>query len=95
MERSKTLYRVGTDYKRCVVNSMSEMLDRLTTLAAIRPCSAPRVDLLQLLTLAGLAETHLFSLIEDRNADPVTVDGAALRAMVWMARRAGQPASRT
>ena len=68
---------------------MPELLDRLIALAAIKPCTAPRVDLLQLLTLAGLAETHLFSVITDGEADPVAVNGAALRAMVWIARRAG------
>lgn len=67
---------------------MSELLDRLVVFAAIKPCSAPRVDLLQLLTLAGLTETHLFSVIEDGETDPVRVDAAALQAMVWMARRA-------
>lgn len=67
---------------------MSNLLDHLATLATITPCRAPRVALLQLLTLVGLAETHLFSVIADGEADPVTVDAAALRAMVWMARRA-------
>ena len=70
---------------------MSELLDRLVALAAIKPCSAPRVDLLQLLTLAGLAETHLFSVITDGETDLMTVDAAALQAMVWMARRQADP----
>ena len=52
------------------------------TLAAIKPCTAPRVDRLQLLTLAVLPDKHLFSLIEGSEADPVMVDAAALQAIV-------------
>ena len=68
---------------------MSDLLDRLAALAAVTPCRVRRADLLRLLTLAGLAETYLFGVIADGEADPVTVDPAALVATIWMARRVG------
>lgn len=53
---------------------MSDLLDRLAGFAAINPRTVPRADLLRLLTVAGLAETHLFGVIADSEANPVTVD---------------------
>jgi hypothetical protein len=45
----------------------------------------PRADLVRLLAMAGLADTHTFRTIQDGDADPVTVSGADLLKTVGLA----------
>jgi len=62
----------------------NDLLARLAVLASHDPCQVPRADLLWLLTLAGLEDTHLYHTVADSAADPLLVDqGGMLQAIEW------------
>lgn len=65
--------------------SRPAFLHHMKTLAAADPCVVPRADLLRLLAMAGLADTHTFRTIQDGDADWVTVSGADLLKTVGLA----------
>jgi len=61
-----------------------DFLARLAVLASAEPCVVPRDDLLRLLTVAGLFDTHVYHAVAGSPEDPVVVDQMGLsKAIEW------------
>lgn len=64
----------------------SAFLARMSALAATEPCLVPRADLLRLLAMAGLTDTHTYQMVARGTSDLVQVDGPGLLKTVGLAR---------
>ncbi len=68
-----------------------DFLPHLAVLASAEPCVVPRDDLLRLLTVAGLFDTHVYHVVAGSPENPVVVDQMGLlKALEW-ARDSSHP----
>ena len=82
------LMLTGGHYHLARMEPATAFLQRLGDLADATPCVIQRDDLLRLLALAGLAETHLSRVIAAGSANTLTTDRTGLLAAIEAAREA-------